>query len=261
MSNIFLDTALMIFVGLISMLGSLFVATTIMFSKKLQAHPQTLIAYTCICEAISSFNGVIYTIGTTRTICYLDMHQLFSWSVLFSRDKANYNRMLHMLEASNNFSFQYFSLLTLFLNMCLCIDLILTLKNPFEPAKRRTKIYLALSGVICLPLAILTQNSFVSTNKNPDAKVSDTEQTSHLVLAMSLSVYMLIAIYSCIYASRRLARPSINKIIRKHFLRKHYYYVGIFIFVWGCYLAKSYYELFYPDVSSIKDPQKMEKIR
>lgn len=78
-------------------------------------------------------------------------------------------------------------------------------------------------------------------------------EKSHLILSMSLSVYMLIALYSCIYASRRLARPSINKVIRKYFLKKHYYYVGIFIFVWGCYLAKSYYELFYPNIDNIQD--------
>lgn len=81
---------------------------------------------------------------------------------MFSKKKEDYNYALHLLTETNNFSFQYFSLLTLFLNMCLCIDLILTLKNPFEPAKRRTKIYLGLSGLICLPLAIFTKDSFVN---------------------------------------------------------------------------------------------------
>lgn len=80
-------------------------------------------------------------------------------------------------------------------------------------------------------------------------------EKSHLMLSMSLSVYMLIALYSCIYASRRLARPSIGKTIRRHFLRKHYYYVGIFIFVWGCYLANAYYQLFYPNVELLTEDQ------
>ena len=34
---------------------------------------------------------------------------------------------------------------------------------------------------------------------------------AHLILSLVLSMYMLVAIYSCVYASRRLARPTINK--------------------------------------------------
>jgi len=58
----------MIILSFMSMLGSVFVATTIIYSKKLQVHPQRLIAYTCMSEAISSFNGVIWTMGTANII-------------------------------------------------------------------------------------------------------------------------------------------------------------------------------------------------
>lgn len=61
---------------------------------------------------------------------------------------------------------------------------------------------------------------------------------------------MLIAIYSCVYASRRLNRPGISKEIRQHFIYKHYYYVAIFTGVWGAYLASAYYDLFYPGKKS-----------
>jgi hypothetical protein len=61
---------------------------------------------------------------------------------------------------------------------------------------------------------------------------------------------MLIAIYSCVYASRRLNRPGISKEIRKHFIRKHFYYVAIFTLVWGAYLASAYFDLFYPEKTS-----------
>lgn len=57
---------------------------------------------------------------------------------------------------------------------------------------------------------------------------------------------MLVAIYSCVYASRRLARPSINKDIRRFFLKKHYFYVTLFILVWGCYMGNAYFSLFVP---------------
>jgi|LauGreDrversion4_2_1035121.scaffolds.fasta_scaffold239013_2 hypothetical protein len=73
----------MILIGFCSMLGSLFVATMILYSKKLQAHPQRLIAFTCLCEAISSLNGLVWTIDVKRYICYLDLHELFAWTVYF----------------------------------------------------------------------------------------------------------------------------------------------------------------------------------
>ena len=58
---------------------------------------------------------------------------------------------------------------------------------------------------------------------------------------MCLSVYMIIALYSCIFASRRLARPGISKANRKYFLQQHFFYVAVFILVWGLYLANTYY--------------------
>ena len=140
------------------MVGSIFIASMIFTSKKLQVHPNRLIAYTCMSEAISSFNSVIWTMDTQRVIEYLDVNQLLSWTLFYS--KSNYAKAADILKYSNDFCFQYFSLLTLFLNMCLCIDLYLTLKSPFTPAKNRMKLYLGFSAILCIPSTYLTINSF-----------------------------------------------------------------------------------------------------
>lgn len=159
----------MILISLLSMIGSIFVATMIFSSKKLQVHPQRLIAYTCLSEAISSFNGVIWSIGTKNVINYLDMGSLFEYTVLFQeRKKHEQTTGLDILEYSNDFFFQYFSLLTLALNTCLCVDLILTLKNPFQPAKKRMMLYLASSIVICIPLTFVTKNSIANFGEQTD---------------------------------------------------------------------------------------------
>ena len=171
-----------------------------------------------------------------------------------------------MLAYTNDFFFQYFSLLTLALNTCLCFDLILTLRNPFQPAKIRMMIYLGISVVACIPLSVFTLDS-IAKGKDPslDARnldvssntISDKKQRAHLILAWCLSLYLIIAIYSCVYASRRLDRMRIDKTIRKYFLRKHFYYVGIFAGVWGCYLANAYYDLFYyPEKKDSSDTSK-----
>jgi hypothetical protein len=152
----------------------------------------------------------------------------------------------------------------------LCFDLILTLRNPFQPAKIRMMLYLGISVVGCIPLSLLTLESIAKGKYSPldtrnvdvhdpsdNSNISVKKQSAHLILAWCLYLYLIIAIYSCVYASRRLDRMRIDKTIRKYFLRKHFYYVGIFAGVWGCYLANAYYDLFYyPENKDSKDTSK-----
>jgi len=44
---------------LVSTLGLVFVACTIFYNKKLQAHPQPMIAVICMVEALMSYNALI----------------------------------------------------------------------------------------------------------------------------------------------------------------------------------------------------------
>jgi hypothetical protein len=61
---------------------------------------------------------------------------------------------------------------------------------------------------------------------------------------MLLSVYIIIALYSCIFAMRRLMRPGVSKEIRYAFLIHHFLYVVTFIFIWSIFWANAYYYLF-----------------
>lgn len=56
-----------------------------------------------------------------------------------------------------------------------------------------------------------------------------------------MSVYILVAIYSVIYAYRRLERPGVSKEVRSMFLKKHYVYVGVFIIIWSIQLTQNYF--------------------
>lgn len=155
----------MIFLAVCSMVGSLFVASMIFSSKKLQVHPNRLIGYTCLSEAVSSFNAVIWTMNTRYIVTYMDLNQFMAWT-FFSKDYTSY---IELLTYSNDFFFQYFSLLTLCLNSCLCIDLMLTLQSPFTPAKKRMKLYLVFSLLLCAPLTWLTKPSIDVVNKGKDS--------------------------------------------------------------------------------------------
>ncbi len=96
--------------------------------------------------------------NTQRIIEYLDNNQLLAWSLFYSKEK--YSKFASVLKFSNDFCFQFFSLLTLFLNACLCIDLYLTLKSPFKSPKVRMILFYVFSIVLCIPLTLLTMNSF-----------------------------------------------------------------------------------------------------
>ena len=51
-------------------------------------------------------------------------------------------------------------------------------------------------------------------------------------MAMMLSVYIVVAIYSVVYSYRRLMRPGVSKEVRSMFFAKHRNYVCVFIVLW-----------------------------
>lgn len=57
------------------------------------------------------------------------------------------------------------------------------------------------------------------------------------ILSFVMSVYILVAIYSVIYAYRRLERPGVSKEVRSMFLVKHSVYVFVFIGIWTIQLS------------------------
>jgi|TARA_B110000285_G_C15089570_1_gene598288 hypothetical protein len=63
---------------------------------------------------------------------------------------------------------------------------------------------------------------------------------------MSLSAYILVALYSMIFSLRRLNRPGVSVEVRKLFITKHTIYVILFIVIWTIQLSASYYHLFNP---------------
>jgi hypothetical protein len=110
-----------------SILGSVLVALTIFYNKKLKVHPSPLIAYICICEAISCYNGLVWAVSSPYVICYFDLLYIFEATVKFYVPSVEPHDTYELLCLTNEVMFQYFQLASLFLNLCLCIDLILTL--------------------------------------------------------------------------------------------------------------------------------------
>jgi hypothetical protein len=95
---------------------------------------------------------------------------------------------------------------------------------------------------------IIKYNSVYNDINDPKIWVAnDNTQTSNLILAMSLSAYIIVALYSMIFSFRRLNRPGVGPGVRKLFQRKHSAYVILFIIVWTIQLSASYCHLFNPE--------------
>ena len=67
---------------------------------------------------------------------------------------------------------------------------------------------------------------------------------------MSLSAYIIVALYSMIFSIRRLNRPGVGVGIRNLFQKKHSYYVFLFIIVWTIQLSANYCHLFNPEIKN-----------
>ena len=56
--------------------------------------------------------------------------------------------------------------MALFLSICLCHDLLCTLKDPFQPGGRRVKFYIAFSFIFAAILSFLTEETLDSKCKD-----------------------------------------------------------------------------------------------
>jgi hypothetical protein len=140
-------------------------------------------------------------------------------------------------------------MMSLGMNMCLCYDLILTLKSPFYPAKRRLKYYLAFSFLMGVTMSAIAWPQAHETCKASNNSTDSNVQNA--ALAFALSLYILISVYSIIFAARMLSRPGISAEIRGIFMKKHVIYTLSFICIWSIVLLNAYHSLYdSPDKSS-----------
>ena len=109
-----------------------------------------LIAYICIAEALMSYNALAQVINPVYYACYLGLPTLFTYTAqgASKHTQAGLKCATNLLCGSNGIFFEGFQLLSLWLNVCLCADLVLTLWSPFTPAANRAKFYYLLSGTI-----------------------------------------------------------------------------------------------------------------
>ena len=251
----------------LSVLGLIFIASTIVYNDKLQTHPQPLIATICIAEACMSYNALMEVINPVLIICYFSTYRILGYTLFKDTSEDNVAEILAERQCqSNSIFYAFFQLISLMLNLCLCIDLILTIYDPFSPAGRRLKWYylFSVTASVCLVMIIfgLDRNGDNKTeepydcinNSQPTQMIySAVQDQANLVLAMTLSLYIVVAIYSTVYSYRRLHRPGVSAKVRSLFVKKHFLYVVVFIIIWMIQQSNNYYNLFNPVAQGFND--------
>jgi hypothetical protein len=161
---------------------------------------------------------------------------------------------LKILIWSQELFFLYIQLVSLFINLMLCLDLIRTLQDPFENTKWRFIKYLSLS--IIVPVFIMCAVMYFSDQRTPTIYYDQginvwfgkrpIGMLYNLAIGICLSLYMLVAFYSVIFAFKRLVRPGVSIHMRKLFLKKHAIYVIALMIIWVLMLIYNYFQLFDP---------------
>lgn len=264
----------------ISIICLLVVSFTIFIDKRLRSHPQPLIAYICLFEAMMSWNALMAVLNPVYVSCKLGLNMLLMNTytpfenphddVVISNVTSTplWNNEVYNLNAlcwSNQAFYLCFQTVSLLLNLCLCLDLILTLQSPFTPATSRVKWYFTFS--ILIPSLYYTYFFFHNEEEsgyrcieryyNPrtvditDNEVEKIQTSGNWLTTMLLSLYIVVAFYSVFYSKRRLSRPGISKDVRQLTFRKHATYVIAFVVLWTMQQAQTYFTLLNPSL----DPQ------
>ena len=130
--------------GCASFICSAIVAILIYNNRKIQAHPFYMIAFMSFCDSCSFWYIVMMT-----EVCQLGLNEFFAKTVLISSNDA-YTTYL-ATKILNGFVLNlisYFVNVGMLLNTCLCLDLILIIRDPFGKMDTRSRRYIILCSVI-----------------------------------------------------------------------------------------------------------------
>lgn len=231
------ENFLVVCLGFLSIFATSAVALLMATNKRLMAHPNKLIFGMCLCEAAAAWHAIIAHMGVKTVICYFDLTDVFI--------KTNYAwsgselETLTLLEANNYALLTFLEFFSLSLNFFLCLDIVLTMRSPFEPHGRRFKGYMAGSVLItavcymcCIPRKVAHSNG---------AQYLESRALYGIVF---LSAYSMFSIFSVAYAYRINTRPGMSSDIRVSFIRGHLEYVLCYILTWLPYLGLNYFILY-----------------
>jgi len=197
----------------------------------------------CLCEGIISWQAMIGHLGPQQIVCYFNLDELYIRSTFWNNEN---NDVTSFLSRCNFNILQFFDMVSLALNLLLCLDIVFTMRNPFYPHDRRMKFY--------LPLAVIFAFGCFNLSLERVSKPPKDMLLGNYARAMFscgfLSIYLIMAISSVAYAYRVNTRPGMSTEVRRDFIWRHSCYVAAYILTWLPYLGFAYFILYTTTIES-----------
>lgn len=154
-------------------------------------------------------------------VCSWHLYEIFAATVMFSSSSEAQLKALWIIQASKNAFVISLMFLTILLNTCLAVDLVLMIKHPFQVKEKRVSIYLAVSMAVTF---FLIQAWYFTLEYEPNAEFGLWPLPNIFVQIFALLImvnYILISTASIIYALLKLCKPGISNESRRLVLLRH----------------------------------------
>ena len=189
-----------------SLMGALFGAF-ILYTKELQVHPMKLIMYLAFVESVFQI-----LIVQNDYICAQKYNYVFSWTIFFGASDYDVARATVILTQSSAFIATMCIGMSICLNTCICIDLILMVRYPFTKKEPRVRLYLLGSLLVSIP------TSFFNVNFEDNDK--SLYRGAFCTVTM-FSIFIIAFLVSTIYTCGKLRGPGMSKQVRGLVLNRH----------------------------------------
>ena len=184
-------------------------ALTFFFVKEIwNVHPMPLIA---TLQGASSL--CLWCIGTASLDCSLHTYALFSITTFRGRSadvNADSEALLYGVRLFLQLCTYYFYVA---INMFLCVDLYLGMRDPFKKSGSRVQTYVITSFVVSLTLAMVLPFW------------ADIMLWFYVVIG---SVYAILAVLTTLYIIVRLYKSGLSAQVRSLILRRHLFWITVF---------------------------------
>ena len=158
-------TKLAIIFTFLSFISGIFVTVSYIMFKNLRSHPSLIVVFISICESSASFHAIISFFKVTDIVELLKLDYVAYYSTFgmdlrrhtnwINVDYSKLERDAELLCEANSMLLNGFSLGSILFNIFLCVDLLLSLHNPFSPPHRRNKFFIGITITLVVTILII----------------------------------------------------------------------------------------------------------
>ena len=175
----------------------------------IQEHPMKIIQWV----QASTFS-FMWTLLLAKYSCDIGLNKLWMYSLpmLNSTDEEQATNVLYHLSI---FWITFFYSCIIMFNMALSVDLLLTIRNPFQKPERRYPLYLTTSFLVSLVPSIVRT---VDTRYRYDYG---------MIIDLIFALYFIVTVSNIVHAVYYLCRPGISRDMIKLIVYRHVFYILI----------------------------------